>query len=121
MKFCWITLHVKNMDESLKFYHELLGLKISERFNAGEGTEIVMLGEQDKPKIELICSEDNKVEVQSNGISIGFEVDSLDKAIEYVKENNISIKRGPISPIPTTRFFFIDDPNGIEIQLVEHK
>lgn len=121
MKFCWITLHVNNMEESLKFYHELLGVEISERFNAGEDTEIVMLGEPDKPKVELICDKNDKIEIESNGISVGFEVDSLDKAMEYVKDNGISIKRGPISPNETTSFFFIEDPNGIEIQLVEHK
>lgn len=121
MKFCWITLNVNNMDESIKFYHELLGVEILERFNAGEDMEIAMLGEPDKPKIELIHNKRNKVVAQGTGISIGFEVDSLNKAMEYVKDKSISIKRGPVSPSPTTRFFFIDDPNGIEIQIVEHK
>ncbi len=121
MKFCWITLSVRNMEESLKFYHELLGLEILERFDVSEGMEIAMLGESDKPKIELLCNKGNNIVNQGIGISIGFEVDSLDRAINYVKEKNISIKRGPISPSPKTSFFFINDPNGIEIQLVENK
>lgn len=57
MEFCWITLNVNDLEESLKFYHELLGLNVFSRFKAGEDTEIAMLGEEDKPKIELI---DNK-------------------------------------------------------------
>ena len=44
MNFCWVTLNVTNMENSLKFYHEILGLKISAQFNAGEDREIVMLG-----------------------------------------------------------------------------
>ena len=120
MKFCWITLHVKDIKESLKFYHELLGVEISERFSTGD-SEIVMLGESDKPKIELICDKSEGVEIKSRGISIGFEVDSLDDAMNYVKSNNIPIEKGPISPSPNISFFFIKDPNGIEIQLVEHK
>lgn len=118
MNFCWITINVNNMEESLKFYHEVIGLKILERFNPSEGIEIAMLGEIEGTKIELIHNNKN-VSVQSEGISVGFEVKSLDKAIEFVKDKNIIIKRGPISPIPSTRFFFIDDPNGVEIQLVE--
>ena len=39
----------------------------------------------------------------------------------YVKEKDIPIIRGPISPNPHVRFFFIKDPNGIEVQLVENK
>jgi len=121
MKFCWITLTVKNMEESIKFYHELLGVEIAERFKAGEDVEIAMLGEANKPKVELIHYKNNSVTAQASGLSIGFQVESLDKALEYVKEKNIPIKRGPFSPSPITRFFFIEDPNGIEIQIVEHK
>nr|WP_282056514.1 hypothetical protein [Clostridium botulinum] len=40
--------------------------------------------------------------------------------MELLKSKNIPIKRGPISPLPSSRFFFIDDPNGIEIQIVQH-
>lgn len=120
MNFCWITLNVNNMEESLKFYHEIIGLKILERFNAGEEIEIAMLGETDGTKIELIYNKNKNVSAQSEGISIGFEVKSLDKAMELVKDKNIPIKRGPISPIPSTRFFFINDPNNIEIQIVQH-
>lgn len=42
------------MEESLNFYHEIIGLKISERFNVGEDIEIAMLGETDGTKVELI-------------------------------------------------------------------
>lgn len=121
MKFCWITLNVKNMEESLTFYEEIIGLKIAERFNVEEGLEIAMLGEAYGHKIELICNKGQEVSVQKEGISIGFEVESLDKAMELLKDRNIPIKRGPFSPVPTTKFFFIDDPNGVEIQIVQHR
>lgn len=121
MEFCWITLHVRNLEESIKFYHELLGVEIVQRFNAGEDTEIAFLGKIDKPKIELLHNKKDRVVAQATGLSVGFEVDSLDQAMEYIKANNIPIKSGPIQPSPTTRFFFIEDPNSITIQIVEHK
>ncbi|MEY8001720.1 VOC family protein [Clostridium sp. Mt-5] len=121
MNFCWITLNVEDMEKSLEFYHELLGVEILKRFSPGKEVEIVMLGEENKPKIELICNKKNKVKNQSEGISIGFEVEWLDEAMSYVKSKNIPIKKGPISPSPKVRFFFIEDPNGIQIQLVENK
>jgi lactoylglutathione lyase len=108
------------MEESLKFYHEIIGLEILERFTMGEEREIVMLGEAHGTKVELIYNRNKNVSVQSNDVSIGFEVKSLDEAMELVKNKNICIKRGPISPIPSIKFFFIDDPNGIEVQIVQH-
>ena len=119
MKFCWTTLYVSNMEKSLAFYHDLLGLKIAERFSPGDETEIVMLGEENEAKIELI--EDKKVVHKSLGISIGFEVDSIEDALKLMRDNNIPIKRGPISPMPTLTFFFVADPDGLEVQLVCHK
>lgn len=119
MKFCWVTLNVNDMEESLKFYHEIIGLKILERFNVHEEMEIAMLGENEGTKIELIYNKNKNVSVQSEGLSIGFQVKSIDNAMKLVKDKNIPIKRGPISPTPSTRFFFIDDPNGIEIQIVQ--
>lgn len=32
MKFCWVTITVKNMEESLRFYYEIVGLNIDKRF-----------------------------------------------------------------------------------------
>ncbi|HCX61202.1 MAG TPA: glyoxalase, partial [Clostridiales bacterium] len=56
MKFLWTTIHVKNMEESLAFYQDVVGLKLMNRFNAGPGMEISFLGEGET-KLELICSE----------------------------------------------------------------
>jgi lactoylglutathione lyase len=120
MNFCWITLNVNNMEESLKFYHKIIVLKVLERFNLGEETEIVMLGETNGTKVELIYNKNKNVSVQSHDISIGFQVKSLDETIELFKNKDIQIKRGPVSPMPSIRFLFIDDPNGIEIQIIGH-
>jgi lactoylglutathione lyase len=35
MKFCWSTLMVKDLEETLKLYQDIVGLNISKRFNAG--------------------------------------------------------------------------------------
>lgn len=119
MKFCWSTLRVKNMEESLRFYEELVGLKIERKFNAGPGTEIVFLGDGET-KIELICNQNEKEVNVGKDISWGFEVKSLDEMIKKVKEKGISIDDGPIQPNPHTKFFFIKDPNGLKIQFVEN-
>lgn len=119
MKFCWSTLYVKNLEESIKFYEEIIGLNVVERFSAGPATEIAFLGEGET-KVELICDRNkDKIEVGSD-ISWGFEVDSVYKMIELLKEKNIPLASDVIEPSSKSRFFFIKDPNGMKIQFYEH-
>lgn len=93
MKFCWTTLHVKSLEESIRFYHEIIGLNIIKQFETGPDMKIAMLGEQGNALIELM---------------------------EQMKKNHIGIKSGPFSPVPSTTFFFVEDPDGMEVQIVQH-
>lgn len=120
MKFCWTTLTVKNMEESLKFYQEIVGLPIHNRFQAGPGIEIVFLGDGET-KVELIHNENIKEVNMGQSISIGFQVDSLNDMMSFVKERGVEIHSGPFQPNPNTRFFFVLDPNGLKVQFVESK
>lgn len=120
MKLCWITLTVNNLEESLKFYCDILNLNVFERFKSNGDTEIAMLGNKDEVKIELIYHKGVEIS-ERKGLSIGFNVKSLEKTVEYLKENNIPLKSPVISPTPMVSFFFVEDPNGIQIQFVEEK
>ncbi len=119
MKFCWTTIMVKSMEESLKFYNEVMGLGIDSRFKAGPGMEIVFLGDGET-KVELICNENLKDVTYGKDISMGFQVESLDKMMDYLKEKGTDIESGPFQPNPHTKFFYVLDPNGLKIQFVEN-
>lgn len=121
MNLCWVTINVNNMEESLKFYNEVIGLKISERFDTPDGTEFAMLGEKDDPKIELVYNRNYTSVKPSEDTTIGFFVESQESALDIMNKKNIDVIRGPISPNPDVSFFFIKDPNGYEIQLVDKK
>lgn len=119
MNFVWVTLQVRDMEESLRFYQNVIGLAIDRRFTAGP-TEIAFLG-KGETKVELIMDGSEKWKGQKEGISIGFEVSSLDETIAMVKENGLEIQSGPFQPNPHVRFFYILDPNGVSVQFVENK
>ncbi len=119
MKFCWVTINVNNMEESIKFYKDLIGLEILDRFTPYEGVEIVMLGEENGTMVELISNQTTKL--KTKGISIGFKVDSLEGSIETMKNNGVKILTEPVSPSPDLEFYFVEDPNGLEIQLIKMK
>lgn len=117
MKFQWTTIQVTNLDSSLKFYKDLLGMKIA-RVIEGGNHQIVMLGEDDDAKIELIPISTASKENLGNGVSIGIAFKQLDDLVEKIKSKNIPVV-GPITPMPDIRFFFVNDPDGYTIQLLD--
>jgi len=118
MKFLWTTILVNNMDESLKFYEEIVGLKLTERFQAGPGMKISFLGEGET-KVELIYNEKFKKLDAGNRVTLGFKVESLEEKIDFIKEKGINILRGPIQPNPSIKYFIIKDPDGVKIQFAQ--
>jgi lactoylglutathione lyase len=119
MKFCWCTITVDNMEDSLKFYQEIVGLSISRRFAGGPGVEIAFLGDGET-KVELICNPNHKAANNVGGISLGFEVESVDEMIKFIKEKGLEVDSGPYQPNPHIKFFHVKDPNGVSIQFVEN-
>ena len=117
MKFQWTTIQVTNLDNSLKFYKDLLGMKIA-RVIEGGNHQIVMLGEDDDANIELIPISTASKENLGNGVSIGIAFKQLDDLVEKIKSKNIPVV-GPITPMPDIRFFFVNDPDGYTIQLLD--
>ena len=119
MKFCWTTLVVKNLEESLKFYKEIIGLKENRRFQSGPGVEIVFLGEGDT-EIELMSSPVPREINMGTDISLGFEVESVAAMMKELKKKGIAIHSGPFQPNPHVKFIYVLDPNGLKIQFVEN-
>ena len=118
MKFMWTTLPISDMDKSLKFYTELMGLGPIARMGTPE-PQVVMLGHDGETKLELIYEPGRQIpENPGSQISMGYAPDNLDEFMAKVAALGIPAI-GPISPSPDIRFFFIKDPDGYTVQLVE--
>lgn len=118
LRLNWITLRVHDLEASLQFYNQVLGLPIERRFES-RGKQIAMLSMNGQAKLELIQGSEQVMKPEC-GISLGFEVESLDEAMIYLETKGIPVARGPITPNPHLTFFYILDPDGFEIQLAEH-
>lgn len=118
MRLAHVTIMVKNMDESLDFYQNIVGLPIVNRFQAGPDQEIVFLGEGET-LVELIYNRNIQKSNIGQDISIGFGVKNLDESLGFIKEKKMELHSGPFQPNETTRFFFVEDPNGLKIQFIE--
>lgn len=122
MKFLWTSIYVKNLDESIAFYSNLLGLKVTKRFPAGPGMEIAFMGNgiNNETLVELLADSNNSIFNYSEFISIGFAVDSVDAMLDTIKSKNIPVHNGPFET-PGSKYFCIKDPNGLNVQFFQQK
>src|SRR5690554_4126379 len=114
MKYCWTTIMVSNLEKSIAFYCDIVGLPLARRFSAGPGSEIAFLGDGET-QVELIERIGPKSTI-GNAVSLGFAVDSLDDALAFVAEHGIKVESGPFQPNDHIKFFYILDPDGLRIQ-----
>ncbi|MDA3939795.1 MAG: VOC family protein [Spirochaetia bacterium] len=119
MKFCWTTITVSDMDKSLAFYQDIIGLKLIRRLKPNEDMEIAFLGEGET-QVELIFNEKSKEINFGKDISLGFIVESTSQFSEYLNSKGIMIHSGPFQPNPFIRFIYVQDPDGLKIQFVEN-
>ncbi len=118
MKFCWTTLTVADLDASLAFYTEVVGLSVDRRMKPSPEMELAFLG-SGETKLELIRDTRAPASGMGGAISIGFEVESLDAMVEKLKAKGVAVHSGPFQPNPHIRYLFVLDPNGLKVQLVE--
>ncbi len=120
MKFNFITIHVSDLERSIAFYRDVTGMKLARRFPAGPGMEIAFMA--DGPaEIELICDKGAEPPVYGEWPSLGIAAENLDEEMEKMKKLGVEIISGPFQPNPNTRFFFIHDPDGVNLEIIEQK
>jgi lactoylglutathione lyase len=114
MRYSWTTIMVKDLEKSIAFYRDIVGLPVNRRFQAGPSGEIAFLGEGET-QVELIARPGD-TSVAGNAISLGFAVDSLDEAMRFLAEHGIGLESGPIQPNDHIKFIYVLDPDGVRIQ-----
>ena len=133
-----VGIVVSDMDASLKFYKELLGLKIKSLVDEeGEFLDNMLAHKNVKNKVaklftgngnalvELIDSKSFANKKDRNFFTIGashfaFTVDNLQETYEYLLKNNIKFTAPPqLTPDGYAKVTFCEDPDGTPIELVE--
>ncbi len=110
------TMIVKNLEESVRFYRDVLGFTEGYHVDLPEGIgAITIMNSEGGSSVELIeCSR-----YETGLYSVGTDVDDLDQAIIHLKENGYEIT-GPVIMTTVGREAFVLDPNGVRICLIEH-
>ena len=116
IKVQYSTLIVKNLEESVAFYKDVMGFAEGYHVDLGDNGRITLMKSPDDGAfVELIESRHYEVGMYS----IGTDVDDLDEVIAHMKKNGVQIELGPVKTT-VGRQVFIKDPNGVNICLIEH-
>ena len=122
MKFTFAhnNLNVFNLEKSLSFYKEALGLTVVRTKEASDGSfTLVYLGDETTPhQLELTWLRDmnRPYELGDNEIHLAFQVDDFDAALAKHKEMGCVCFENPEMGI-----YFIEDPDGYWLEIVPRK
>jgi lactoylglutathione lyase len=127
MRILHTMLRVGDLDRSLAFYTEVLGMRLLRRSDYPEGRfTLAFVGygeESDQAVIELTHNWDTPSYDLGNAFGhIALEVDDAYTACEQIKARGGKVTReaGPMKH-GTTVIAFAEDPDGYKVELIEKK
>ena len=109
--FALTTMFVSDIERSLAFYRDLLGLPLLEETQAGPN-RIAFLGREGDVRLELI--QGAVPPAPSESLSVGVVPADLPRALDACTGS----AEGPLSPAPGITFWFVRDPDGYRVQLL---
>ncbi|MGA9838873.1 MAG: VOC family protein [Thermoplasmata archaeon] len=123
MRFLHTSITVRNMEESLRFYTEVLGLEFERRRTIPENhAEIAFVKDPASgARIELTHWEGkDQFEAGEQLDHLAFEVAELDRFLLRLRTKDVRIAKEPYRLSGgTSRIAFILDPNDVWIELIE--
>jgi len=123
MKIAHTSITVKDMDKSIDFYTDVLGLTLAEREEIPENkAEIAFVKDQNGLEIELTFWREKKDWTDGDQLDhIAFMVDDVKKSVDAFRSKGVEIAREPYSlKGSNSKIAFIKDPNGIWLELIQH-
>jgi lactoylglutathione lyase len=112
---------VDDLERTVKFYREVLGLQEVRRHKSGRGSELVFVKAPGSDEEIELCHfpGSGPVHVQPDLTHLAFEVGSLEEFGEHIAKLGIKFSDGPHMRPDGTGIAFIDAPEGYEIELIQ--
>ena len=114
---------VNDLERTVKFYRDVLGLEEIKRHKSPRGSELVFLKTPGSEElVEITCFlGSGPVQVQPDLTHLAFEVDNLKAFAQHLSKHGLKFSDGPTTSSSGTTFAFIDAPEGYEIELIQKK
>ena len=120
-KLLHTRMRVSDLDQTIRFYTNVLGLEVVERKTSPRGSQLAFLKVPNSDELIELTSfpPSGPVKVQEDLVHLAFQVENLDDTIASLTAKGVKITDGPTQSSSGSRFIFIDAPDGYEIELIE--
>jgi lactoylglutathione lyase len=127
--FVHTSIRISNMKRSIDFYSKFFGLKLLSRHEIKRtNAEIAFLQDAEakgcKLELTFFHSQDRFIQPSYEERlfdHLGFEVADINKTLEAMRKENVTITDEPFKFNDKTTIAFIEDPDGTLIELIERK
>lgn len=125
MKFLHAMIRVKNLEDSMRFYQELLGLKLLREIRLDDCNLYFLGNHQGETQVELTYNDETPGDGYINGSTFGhlaFETDSFEEFNQKVNALGYEYLYEPFFLNGAgSKIAFLKDPDGNEIEIIEAK
>jgi lactoylglutathione lyase len=112
---------VDDLERTVNFYKNILGLEEVRRNKSPRGSELVFLKTSGSEELIEVCHfpSSGPVQVQADLTHLAFEVDSLEEFGKHLAKHGLKYSDGPHVKPDGGGIAFIDAPEGYEIELIQ--
>ena len=112
---------VNDLERTVAFYRDILGLEEIRRHKSPRGSELVFMKAAESEELVELCSFPNSgpVQVQPDLTHLAFEVNNLEEFGQHLAKLGIRYSDGPHMKSDGGGIAFIDAPEGYEIELIQ--
>ncbi|HEY0791116.1 MAG TPA: VOC family protein [Chthoniobacterales bacterium] len=113
---------VTDLEKTISFYRDILGLQEVSRHTSPRGSQLVFLKAPGSEEEIEICKfdESGPVQVGPDLTHLAFEVDDLDAFAKEVAAKGHPLSDGPTKTGSGSVIAFLDAPEGYEVELIQH-
>ena len=112
---------VDDLERTVKFYREVVGLQEVRRHQSPRGSTLAFLKAPGSDEEIELCHypASGPVQVQSDLTHLAFEVDSMEEFGRHLARLGLRFSDGPHAMSGGGSIAFIDAPEGYEVELIE--
>ena len=112
---------VNDLEQTVKFYRDVLGLEEIRRHKSPRGSELVFMKASESDELIELCyfPSSGPVQVQPDLTHLAFSVESLEEFGKHLAALGYKYSDGPTVKPDGSGFAFVDAPEGYEIELMQ--
>ena len=120
-KLLHTRLRVNDLEKTVRFYEQALGLTVARRSISPRGAQIVFLATPNSDEEIEICQLPNSpsVQVQPDLMHLAFEVEDMAAFVRKLEQKGYKLSDGPTRTGSGSVIAFIDAREGYEVELIQ--